>query len=99
MGKAKSIGEVGVDDLVEAGLSREAAAELHRALRESLARARRPWAPAPGLDPREVWRELAGAGALKPSHPHRVHQLVYYSVYSEWDASARGPPPYWFPSL
>ncbi|KAK3409719.1 hypothetical protein EUGRSUZ_J01816 [Eucalyptus grandis] len=101
MGNPKSIGEVGVDDLVEAGLSREAAAELERTLRESVARARRSGTPSPGLelDPRGVWRELASAGALKPSHPHRVHQLVYYSVYSGWDASARGPPLYWFPSL
>ncbi|XP_030524324.1 probable CoA ligase CCL12 [Rhodamnia argentea] len=95
MGKPKSIGEVGVDDLVEAGLSREAAAELERTLRVSLARARRQ----SGLYPREVWRELTSARTLKPSHPHRVHQLVYYSVYSDWDASARGPPLYWFPSL
>ncbi|KAL3719839.1 hypothetical protein ACJRO7_004770 [Eucalyptus globulus] len=101
MGNPKSIGEVGVDDLVEAGLSREAAAELERTLRESVARARRSGTPSPGLelDPRGVWRELASAGALKPSHPHRVHQLVYYSVYSGWDASARGPPLYWLPSL
>ncbi|XP_030524325.1 probable CoA ligase CCL12 [Rhodamnia argentea] len=95
MGQPKSIGEVGVDDLVEAGLSREAAAELERTLRVSLARARRQ----SGLYPREVWRELTSARVLKPSHPHRVHQLVYYSVYSDWDDSARGPPLYWFPSL
>ncbi|KAK3409715.1 hypothetical protein EUGRSUZ_J01811 [Eucalyptus grandis] len=101
MGNPKSVNEVGLDDLVEVGLSREAAAELERKLRESVARARRSGTLSPGLelDPREVWRELASAGALKPSHPHRVHQLVYYSVYSGWDASARGPPLYWFPSL
>ncbi|KAF8010468.1 hypothetical protein BT93_J1181 [Corymbia citriodora subsp. variegata] len=101
MHKLRSISKVSVDDLAEAGLSREAAAKLQRALRESLARAQRSRTPSSGLepDPREVWRELASARALKPSHPHRVHQLVYYSVYSDWDASARGPPLYWFPSL
>ncbi|XP_010040496.2 probable acyl-activating enzyme 18, peroxisomal isoform X4 [Eucalyptus grandis] len=101
MGNPESINEVGLDDLVEAGLSREAAAELERTLRESVARARRSGTTSPGLelDPREVWRELASAGVLKPSHPHRVHQLVYYSVYSSWDASARGPPLYWSTSL
>ncbi|KAL3719821.1 hypothetical protein ACJRO7_004752 [Eucalyptus globulus] len=101
MGNPKSINKVRLDDLVEAGLSREAANELEWTLRESVARARWSGTPSPGLelDPREVWRELASTGALKPSHPHRVHQLVYYSVYSGWDASARGPPLYWFPSL
>ncbi|ONK65596.1 uncharacterized protein A4U43_C07F38710 [Asparagus officinalis] len=45
-----------------------------------------------------LWRDLVERRLLKPSHPHELHQLVYYSVYAEWDVSVRGPPPYWFPS-
>ncbi|ONK69474.1 uncharacterized protein A4U43_C05F23330 [Asparagus officinalis] len=45
-----------------------------------------------------MWRGVVERGLLKPSHPHQLHQLVYYSAYAKWDVSARGPPPYWFPS-
>ncbi|KAF7120580.1 hypothetical protein RHSIM_Rhsim13G0231200 [Rhododendron simsii] len=52
-----------------------------------------------GGDPRELWREITARRLLRPSHPHPVHQLVYYSVYADYDATAHGPPLYWFPSL
>ncbi|KAJ0960586.1 hypothetical protein J5N97_001579 [Dioscorea zingiberensis] len=47
----------------------------------------------------EVWRNVVESGVLKPSHPHPLHQLVYYSVYAGWASADRGPPPYWFPDL
>ncbi|PON98121.1 2,3-dihydroxybenzoate-AMP ligase [Trema orientale] len=91
MGK-RSISEVGVEDLVEAGLSIEEAEEFQRVLKDSVNGAK-------GSDPSEVWRHLVAQRVLKPWHPHGLHQLVYYSVYANWDANSRGPPPYWFPSL
>lgn len=93
----RSIGEVGVTDLVEAGLATGEAEQLYGTLRDVLLRATsgRPSGP----DPREVWRELVARRALKPSYPHRLHQLLYYSVYSTWDSAIDGPPLYWFPSL
>jgi hypothetical protein len=88
----KSIGEVGVEDLVKAGLKTEEAHEFQRVLKEAVSGAKES-------DPREVWRELVARRVLEPWHPHGLHQLVYHSVYAHWDASTNGPPPYWFPSL
>lgn len=93
MERKKSITEVGVDDIIKAGLSvEEEAKEFYRILKETIGEAK-------GLDPREVWRKVVDNRVLKPWHPHGVHQLVYYSVYSHWDSSTKGPPLYWFPSL
>ncbi|KAF5471331.1 hypothetical protein F2P56_011774 [Juglans regia] len=88
----RSISAVGVDDLVKAGLAIEEAKEFHRVLKETVSGAK-------GSDPREVWRELLARKVLKPWYPHGLHQLVYYSVYADWDPSTNGPPIYWFPSL
>lgn len=88
----KSITEVGVEDLVKAGLDIEEAKAFQKVLNDSIS-------DVEGSDPREVWRRLVSQRVLKPSHPHGLHQLVYYSVYADWDVSTRGPPPYWFPSL
>lgn len=88
----KSISEVGLEDLVQAGLDNEEEAKaFHRVLQDSISGS--------SSDPSEVWQRLVSRRILKPSHPHALHQLVYYSVYADWDASTRGPPPYWFPSL
>ncbi|XP_030507392.2 probable CoA ligase CCL12 [Cannabis sativa] len=88
----KSISEVGVEDLVQAGLTTEEATGFQRVLKDSLSCTK-------GSDSSEVWRHLVARRALKPWHPHGLHQLVYYSVYAHWDVSSKGPPPYWFPSL
>ncbi|GKV30327.1 hypothetical protein SLEP1_g39144 [Rubroshorea leprosula] len=92
---AKGIAEVGIEELAKAGaLSAEEATEIHKVIRQAIAAAE-----AKGSDPREVWREVVSRKVLKPWHPHSLHQLVYYSVYSNWDSSTNGPPLYWFPSL
>ncbi|KAJ0084945.1 hypothetical protein Patl1_29985 [Pistacia atlantica] len=87
-----NISEVGVEGLVQAGLTVNEAKEFDEILKETLRRSK-------GLGPREVWRELVAQKVLKPWHPHGLHQLVYYSVYNGWDASSNGPPLYWFPSI
>ncbi|CAK7339128.1 unnamed protein product [Dovyalis caffra] len=93
MEEKKSITEVGVDDIIKAGLSvEEEAKEFHKILKETIGEAK-------GLDPREVWKEVVDKRVLKPWHPHGLHQLVYYSVYAHWDSSTNGPPLYWFPNL
>ncbi|XP_010552275.1 PREDICTED: probable acyl-activating enzyme 18, peroxisomal isoform X5 [Tarenaya hassleriana] len=88
----KSIGEVGVDDYVNAGLSLEEAKRFDEVVRDVISKVE-------GSDPREQWKALVGSSELRPSHPYSLHQLVYYSVYSNWDDSLHGPPLYWFPSL
>ena len=86
------VAEVGVGELVKAGLSMEEAQEFERILKAAVGGAR-------GSDPSEVWREVVARRVLSPSHPHGLHRLVFHSVYAEWDESIRGPPLYWFPSL
>ncbi|XP_065005682.1 probable CoA ligase CCL12 isoform X1 [Musa acuminata AAA Group] len=87
-----SVWEIGVKDVVAAGLKADEAVAFHEGLRRLVGEEPREGAEA------EVWRAVAESGLLLPAHPHPLHQLVYYSVYATWDQSARGPPPYWFPS-
>ncbi|CAA0818414.1 Probable acyl-activating enzyme 18- peroxisomal [Striga hermonthica] len=88
MGMGKSIREVGLVDLLGAGLELQQAKELERELKDSY-----------GLEGKELWRSIMDRKLLKPWDPHSLHQLVYYAVYSNYDESLHGPPPYWFPSL
>ncbi|KAL2507972.1 putative acyl-activating enzyme 18 [Forsythia ovata] len=87
----KSINEVGVEDLVIAGLAIEEAIYFERQLKDAIN-------GCDGFDPKELWRELMARKLLKPWHPHGVHQLIYYSVYHNYDESIHGPPLYWFPT-
>ncbi|RXH85341.1 hypothetical protein DVH24_042109 [Malus domestica] len=50
------------------------------------------------MHPKEIWRQIVAESLLKASHTHDVHQLIYYSVYANWDATTKGRPLYWFPS-
>ncbi|CAI9108152.1 OLC1v1007687C1 [Oldenlandia corymbosa var. corymbosa] len=92
----KSISELGVEDLVRAGLSVEEANGFLIEIKDSIFKATR----SSTLDSKELWRDLtAEKKALKPWHPHSLHQLIYYSVYHDYEKSTNGPPIYWFPSL
>ncbi|GAU41642.1 hypothetical protein TSUD_81280 [Trifolium subterraneum] len=88
MGK-KSIRELGVDDFVKAGLSAAEANELKEQLLLSLS--------VSSNDPADIWRHLVSRRVLKPSYPHPLHQLLYYTIYSDHQSSSL--PLYWFPSL
>jgi acetyl-CoA synthetase len=44
----------------------------------------------------ECWQRLT-QNILKPDHPLALHQLLYKTVFSDWDTS-QGPPPAWLPS-
>ncbi|KAL3518967.1 hypothetical protein ACH5RR_021556 [Cinchona calisaya] len=95
----KRIIEVGVEDLVRAGLSVEEANGFQRDLKNAIFKASSVNNGQELFDPRELWRELTAQKLLKPWHPHPLHQLIYYSVYHNYDQSTNGPPIYWFPSL
>ncbi|KAH9789184.1 putative acyl-activating enzyme 18 (peroxisomal) [Citrus sinensis] len=88
----KNIREVGVVDLVKVGLKVDEAEDFDNILKQLIDGSK-------GLDPKEIWKELVARKVFKPWHPHGLHQLLYYSVYNDWDASINGPPLYWFPSL
>ncbi|KAJ4970272.1 hypothetical protein NE237_003371 [Protea cynaroides] len=105
VGGRRKIEEVGVEDLVGAGLSVEEARSFHESLKATILIAQSSSTAGEGTkaaaEPQKVWRELTAEGRrlLKPWHPHALHQLIYYSVYSDWNISTSGPPLYWFPSL
>ncbi|XP_055814584.1 probable CoA ligase CCL12 isoform X1 [Solanum dulcamara] len=87
-GMGKSISEVGIEDLVRAGVREDEAKWLMAELKAAIAKV--------GFSQKELWREVTARKLLKPSHPHTLHQLLYYSVYHNYHT---GPPLYWFPSL
>lgn len=91
----KSISEIGVEELMGAGLGELEAKRLDFELKHAIDRT----GGLTNSDPKELWRELMARRLLEPSHPHAVHQLVYYAVYHNYDVSVHGPPLYWFPSL
>lgn len=93
----KNIRDVRVDDLVRAGLPVEEAIEFEGKLKDLISGFSEIGSS--NLDPRELWKQVVCRKLLKPGHPHQLHQLVYYSVYADWDVDANGPPLYWFPSL
>ncbi|XP_057421049.1 probable CoA ligase CCL12 [Lotus japonicus] len=94
----KSIRELGVKDFVNAGLSVAEANQLDLVLKDVLSLTITN-------NPAEIWRHLITRRALKPSYPHPLHQLLYYSLYDHHSSSSSSsdntasPPPYWFPSL
>ncbi|KAK7318793.1 hypothetical protein RJT34_03500 [Clitoria ternatea] len=86
----KSIRELKVQDFVNAGLTVSEANELYSAVTDIFSHS--PTKPA------DIWRHLIARRVLKPSYPHSLHQLVYYSVYDHHHRHS-SPPLYWFPSL
>ncbi|KAJ1701100.1 hypothetical protein LUZ63_000879 [Rhynchospora breviuscula] len=86
-----SVWEIVPEDVVAAGLPPAEAEALVASLRRAVAVKPREGAEA------ALWRAVVPL--LRPEYPHALHQLVFYSVYANWDAASRGPSPYWFPSL
>ncbi|KAK7400120.1 hypothetical protein VNO78_11320 [Psophocarpus tetragonolobus] len=83
----RSVMELEVDDFVNSGLTVAEANELYRVLKDILS---------VSTHPSFVWRQIVCRRALKPSFPHSLHQLLYYSVYH---SAFHSLPHYWFPSL
>ncbi|XP_074312098.1 putative CoA ligase CCL12 [Silene latifolia] len=74
--------------LVAAGMSKDEADELIKVVKQL-----------EGEGELEVWREVVSRKLLRPHHPHALHQLVYYTLFCNWDSDRFGHPPlYWFPS-
>ncbi|XP_061372767.1 probable CoA ligase CCL12 [Gastrolobium bilobum] len=95
MGKS-IIRELGVEDFVNAGLTVREANELYNVLRDVLS-----LCPCSSDNPTDIWRHVVTRRVLKPSYPHPLHQLVYYSLHdhSSQPHADAAPPLYWFPSL
>ena len=47
--------------------------------------------------PTACWHEIS-RHILTPHHPFTLHQLLYNTVYADFDRTTDGPPPAWFPT-
>ena len=47
--------------------------------------------------PTACWYEISRY-ILTPHHPYALHQLLYETVYADFDRATYGPPPAWFPT-
>ena len=47
--------------------------------------------------PTACWQEISRR-ILTPQHPFVLHQLLYETVYTDFDSVTQGPPPAWFPT-
>ena len=47
--------------------------------------------------PTACWYEISRY-ILTPQHPFALHQLLYDTVYADFDRATYGPPPAWFPT-
>ena len=47
--------------------------------------------------PTACWYEISRY-ILTPHHPFALHQLLYETVYADFDRATYGPPPAWFPT-
>lgn len=85
----KSVREVGLDDIIHAGLPPPRAEVFYRQLQGAIADI--------GGSPTSLWQRVSKE-LLAPHYPHALHQLMYYSIYKDWDTTKNGPPLYWFPT-
>ncbi len=51
----------------------------------------------PTQSPTACWYEISRY-ILTPQHPFALHQLLYDTVYADFDHATYGPPPAWFPT-
>ncbi|KAI3716504.1 hypothetical protein L1987_67423 [Smallanthus sonchifolius] len=91
MAKAKSIHELGLQELLDTGLKPYDAKLLQIELTDAIN-------GAISSNPVDLWREITSRRLLKPAYPHSLHRLIYNAVYANYDACAHGPLLYWFPS-
>ena len=96
----KSVRELEVEDLVNAGLTLAQANELYGVLRDILSHYPSHSDSDSDNHPSLIWRHLVSLKLLKPSFPHSLHHLLFHSVYhSAFHTHHASLPLYWFPSL
>lgn len=85
----KCVRELGVNDIVQAGLPPHKAAIFYGKLERAIAEL--------GGSDTLLWNRVSKE-LLNPRCPHTLHQLMYYSIYKDWDTAKNGPPLAWFPT-
>ena len=76
-----------LEQLVTCGLERAEALQITEAVNRIL----------PTQSPTACWYEISRY-ILTPQHPFALHQLLYETVYADFDRTTHGPPPAWFPT-
>ena len=76
-----------VEQLIACGLDKAEASKITEAVNQIL----------PTQSPTACWYEISRY-ILTPQHPFALHQLLYETVYVDFDRVTYGPPPAWFPT-
>lgn len=75
-----------LEELVTCGIEKNVAAAMLQQIAPYLS----------SLPAAECWQQISQQ-ILKPDHPFALHELLYKTIFCDWDAN-QGPPPAWFPS-
>ena len=75
------------EQLIAYGLDKAEASQIAEAVNRIL----------PTQSPTACWYEISRY-ILTPQHPFALHQLLYETVYTDFDTATYGPPPAWFPT-
>ena len=76
-----------VEQLIACGLEKAEASQIAEAVNRIL----------PTQSPTACWYEISRY-ILTPQYPFTLHQLLYETVYADFDRAKYGPPPGWFPT-
>ncbi|MYA71562.1 AMP-binding protein [Candidatus Poribacteria bacterium] len=76
-----------VEQIIACGLDKTEASEIAEAVNQIL----------PTQSPTACWYEISRY-ILTPQHPFALHQLLYETVYADFDTATYGPPPAWLPT-
>ena len=76
-----------VEQIVACGSEKAEASEIAETVNRIL----------PTQSPTACWHEIS-RHILTPQHPFILHQLLYETVYADFDRATHGPPPAWFPT-
>ena len=76
-----------VEQFIACGLEKTEASKIAEAVNRIL----------PTQSPTACWYEISRY-ILTPQHPFALHQLLYETVYTDFDRTTHGPPPAWFPT-
>ena len=76
-----------VEKLIACGSKKAEALQITEAINRIL----------PTQPPTACWAEIS-RHILTPQHPFALHQLLYETVYADFDRTTHGAPPAWFPT-
>ena len=76
-----------VEQIIACGLDKAEASEITETVNRIL----------PTQSPTACWQNIS-RHILTPQHPFALHQLLYETVYTDFDRARHGLPPAWFPA-